>query len=92
MCVPTCPFSASYDSYGDLFSRTCVTDCPSDKFTVADSNTRLCEPSCTVDTEYINPLTMKCVTDCPSDPLMFADPVSQTCVSDCSLYSERYGY
>lgn len=92
MCVDICPYNGSYDSYGDLFSRKCVTTCPTDKFTVKDTNTRLCEPSCTEDDEYIDFALMKCVTSCSTTPLMFADPVSQSCVSDCSLYSKRYGY
>lgn len=43
MCVDTCTkYNASYDSFADLYSRQCVTACPSDKSTIKDNNTRQC--------------------------------------------------
>ena len=94
MCVETCPNNSTYDLYGDLFTRRCVANCPLDKFTVKDTHTRHCEPSCTRDNEYIDYTSGygKCVPDCPISPLRFGDNVSQVCVSQCSLYSKTYGY
>lgn len=42
LCVPVCPYSPSYDSYGDKYTRRCVTVCNVSDFTYADPNTRLC--------------------------------------------------
>ena len=102
-CVSKCSGSL----YADPFTRNCSTSCSNSYFSDPSSSTcvSLCPPgyfgditggykctqTCSVATEFGNPLTRLCVTkaNCPS-PYIYADNHTRTCVSLCPSSQSYY--
>lgn len=87
ICNTTC----DNNNFRDPVNNFCVAQCPPGYFGDVSGN-YLCVKTCSISTEYGNPVTRLCVTkaNCLS-PYLYADDYSRQCVTQCPESQNTYG-